>query len=139
MRNICIFLIKPDALELGLVDEIKQEIVFEELTIITEKTVHLDETTIRAYQPALNLPSDYGEGWKQQVISFLTSRPVLVMIAKGSNAIAKSNRIKEIVRTRHLSDATPLDKIIRNLIHTASSLEDLNLSISIFFPELASD
>lgn len=133
--NICIFLIKPDAIEQGLASTIIDKIIATGLKIRLRKTVQLTEAMVRQYQPVLNMPSEHADGWQKKVIDFMTSRPVEVIVAEGTNALAESQRIKRMVRDSYLISNNHLDTIIRNLLHTADSVQDLELDLKVLCPE----
>ena len=136
MKNLAIFLIKPDAMALGLDSEIIQRITECNLTIINSRLVQLDEMKLRILQPVLNMPSDHGEEWKYEIIKFMTSRPVYAILAQGNDALIISNVIKKDLREKYISESDPaLTKIIYNLLHTASSEDDLRLGLTVLLPE----
>lgn len=137
MENLAIFLIKPDAIIQGIDNKIIKLITKYHLAVISRKMIRLDEQEVRTLQPVLNMPSEYGEGWKNEVIKFMTSRPVCIILAQGNDALSVSNVIKKNLRKKYIPKSVPdLHKIIYNLLHTASSKEDLCLNLTVLFPEL---
>ena len=133
--NVCIFLIKPDAIEQGLASTIIDKIIAVGLKIRLQKTVQLTEAMVRQYQPVLDMPSEHTDGWQKMVIDFMTSRPVEVIVAEGINALAESQQIKRMVRDNYLISNDRLDIIIKNLLHTADSAQDLELDLKVLCPE----
>ncbi len=137
MKNYSVLLIKPDAIRKNLLWIILQEIIKKKLNIVAYKIIKLDESCVRYYQPVLNMPSDFGEAWKQDVINFMTSVPVMVVLIEGQDALQKTDVLKKEIRSRYMPEgANFLFKKIRNLLHTPSNKSDLLLDLNLFFPEI---
>lgn len=137
MENYSILLVKPDAMQEDTLKIIFQKIIEKELSIISCKIIKLDENSVRYYQPVLNIPSDFGETWKQDVINFMTSSPVMVILVKGQEALQKTDVLKKEIRNRYIPEkASFSSRKIRNLLHTPSNESDLLLDLNLFFPEI---
>lgn len=135
MSNVALVLIKPDAYERGLREVIFRELDAEGLAVVTTKVLSLDEKTIRAYQPVLNEPSEFGEGWKTEVVEALSLHPVEVLIVKGENALIKARSIKKRMRSKHCPGTDYQSRVIYNLLHTADDPSELKNNIAVLIPE----
>jgi|GEM_PF-3308692 len=138
MLEKALVLIKPDSYERGLHSEIFQRIEESNLKIVARKILMLTEEMIRAYQPVLNEPSEFGEGWKNEVILALTRLPVEILIVEGDDAILKISLLKRQMRAEYCYGCDYQSRVIFNLIHSADNISELENNINILFPEIAS-
>ncbi|MCD6208035.1 MAG: nucleoside-diphosphate kinase [Methanosarcinales archaeon] len=127
-------MIKPDGVQRGLIGEIISRIERKGLRIVAIRMHRITEDVARRH---------YAEHVKKpffsSLVDFITSSPVVLMIAEGENAVA-------VMRT--ISGATnPLEALVgtirgdygldvgRNLIHSADSLESAEREIAIHFTD----
>ena len=135
MSNIAIVLIKPDAYERNLHGEILRRLEENGLKVVARKIVLLDEEIIREYQPILNEPSEFGEGWKSEAIEALSRCPVEVLVVKGEGALAKTYLLKKQIRSEYCHGPDYRSRVIFNLIHTADDHLELKKNIEVLIPE----
>jgi nucleoside diphosphate kinase len=135
LLDIALVLIKPDSFVRDLDALIIQQLEEQELEIVAKKIVQMDEQMIRAYQPILNEPSEFGEEWKTEAIVALTSRPVAVLIVRGEDAMQKTLLLKKQIRSKYCPGSDYQSRIIFNLLHTADSPSELENNINVLFPE----
>lgn len=136
MGELAIIMIKPDAIRRNLTGEIISLIRQADLHITSTKNIQLTESTIRAFQPVMNEPSEFGEEWKQEVIVALSATPVIVLLVSGENALTKSNRIKRLIRKQYAPGDHYLHRVVHNLIHATDTVDEINNHLRIFFPEM---
>ena len=134
VRERTFVMIKPDAVQRGLIGEIIKRIENAGLKIVAMKfIVPTLEQAQKHYE--VHKDKDFYEG----LVKFITSSPSVPMIVEGKDAVA---------RVRQLMGKTkPLDAEVgsirgdlvmdigRNLIHGADSLENAKKEMSIYFDE----
>lgn len=135
MNELAMALIKPDAFVRNLDATILHILQENGLSIVARKMVQLNEDMIRAYQPILNEPSEFGEGWKMEAIDALSVRPVLVLLVSGENAIERATFLKKKIRSIYCIDSGYQDRVIFNLLHTADNISELENNVRILIPE----
>ena len=132
MMERTLVLIKPDAMQRGLVGDIVSRLESRGLKIVAIKMLKMDEATARRhYEPHVNLPFFKG------LVQFITSTPLIAMVLEGDGAI-------EI--TRNTMGATnPVDAVPgtirgdlsidigRNLVHGSDAPETAEKEINLFF------
>lgn len=127
-------LLKPDALQRGLIGRIIGRLEDRGLKLTGLKLVHLDMTTARTHYEA-----HLDKSFFASLAGFMTSRPIIAMALEGKNAV-------EIVR-KTMGDTDPqqaspgtirgdfgLD-IGRNLVHGSDSLGAAERELVIFFED----
>ena len=125
-------IIKPDAVERNLVNEIKDIFTKNKLNIKDSKKIHISKDEAAEFYKVHQSKPFYND-----LCSYLSSGPIVVMILEGENAI-KANR--------HLMGATnPKDaeentirklygiSIDKNSVHGSDSLENAKKEIEFFF------
>lgn len=125
-------LIKPDALQRGLVGTIIARLEARGLKIVAAKMLHMDEALARQhYAPHVNKPFFPG------LQAFITSAPIIALVWEGKDAV---DAIRSIMGDTDPVKARPgtirgdlaLD-IGRNLIHGSDSPEAAHVEIALFF------
>jgi nucleoside-diphosphate kinase len=136
MSDRTLVLLKPDAVERGLVGEIVQRFELKGLTIVAMDLRTLDAETLgRHYE------EHAGKGFYDDLVAFMSRGPVVAMVLEGPEDTW------EVVRT--LVGATNPCKadpgsirgdlgilLTENLVHGSDSLASATREISIFFPDL---
>jgi nucleoside-diphosphate kinase len=125
-------LLKPDAVQRGLVGEIVSRLERRGLKFVAMKLMKVsDELATRHYEAHVGKP--FFEGLKR----FITSSPLVAMVVEGENAV-------DLVRTT-MGATNPKDSapgtvrgdfaltIGMNLIHGSDSLESAEREINLFF------
>jgi nucleoside-diphosphate kinase len=136
MSDRTLVLLKPDAVERGLIGQIVQRFELKGLTIVAMDLRTLDaETLARHYE------EHAGKGFYDDLVAFMSRGPVVAMVLEGPEDTW------EVVRT--LVGATNPRKadpgsirgdlgilLTENLVHGSDSLASATREISIFFPNL---
>ncbi|NUJ97512.1 nucleoside-diphosphate kinase [Candidatus Gracilibacteria bacterium] len=127
-------LLKPDAIQRGLVGEIIARLEKRGLKIVAMKTMQLDETILKEHYAHLASKPFFPE-----IVSYMTICPVVALIVEGPNAIAALRNT--------LGATNPLEAVpgtIRgdyalsigfNLIHASDGEEAAVAEIKRFFKE----
>ena len=125
-------IIKPDAVQRGLVGEIVQRFERRGLKIVGMKFLQVsDELARRHYAVHAERPFFAG------LISYITSSPVVAMVVEGTNAIAI---VRNTVGATKPAEATPGSiradfgvEIGRNLVHASDGPETSATEIALWF------
>ena len=133
------FMIKPDGVGRGLVDEITKRIEKADLKIVKKnKLAVTQELAAGLYAPHL------GKHFYQGLLNFIISGPVVVTVVEGDKAIGCVREIMGATDPREaaagtirgdLKEANVLNHegIIKNLVHGSDSPESAKREIAIFF------
>ena len=127
-------IIKPDAVERGLVEEIKNMFIKNNLKIVNEKKLHINkEEALEFYKVHQSKP------FYDKLCSYLSSGPIAVMILEGNNVIMENRRIMGATDPK---DAEPNTirklygiSIDKNSVHGSDSEETAKKEISFFFKD----
>lgn len=127
-------IIKPDAVAKNVIGQIYSRFEDAGFKIIAAKMIHLDEVmaggfyAIHKERPFFN-----------DLISFMTSGPVIVQVLEGENAVAKH---REILGATNPEEASPgtiradfAETLDENAVHGSDSLENAAIEIAYFFGE----
>jgi nucleoside-diphosphate kinase len=127
-------IIKPDAVQRGLVGEIIKRFEQRGLRIIGMKFLQMSEAlakkhyAVHAERPFFNA-----------LVSYITSAPVVVMALEGTNAVAAARATIGATKPHEASAGTIRGdfglEIGRNLVHGSDSVENGVLEVANFFTE----
>lgn len=135
--NRTLVICKPDAVERGLSGEILARLERKGLTLVAAELRHLDRTVA-----ASHYAEHEGKGFYEDLITFITRSPVLLLVLEGPEGTW------EIVRTMMgpTNPAAAPSGTIRgdfgtvmteNLIHGSDGPESAEREVALFFPHLA--
>jgi len=127
-------IIKPDAVQRGLIGDIITRFERRGLKIVAMKLMHISrELAARHYAVHVGKPFYNG------LIEYITSRPVVVMAIEGKKAI---QIVRNTMGTTNPVDAAPGTirgdyglEIGRNLVHGSDGAETAAFELELFFPE----
>ena len=136
MADRTLVLLKPDAVERGLVGEIVSRFERKDLRIVAMDLRRLDEVTL-----ARHYEEHQGKGFYADLVSFMSRGPVVAMAVEGPEDTW------EVVRTMmgatNSAKAAPGTirgdlsvQFTENLVHGSDSAESAQREIGIFFPDL---
>ena len=125
-------IIKPDAVGQNQIGNIIEYFERDGLSIIAAKMMHLTSDQAKAFYEVHKERPFY-----QELVDFMTSGPVLIMVLEGDSAIVKNRRImgatdpsKADAGTIRGDFATSIE---RNAIHGSDSQETAKHEIGFFF------
>ena len=125
-------IIKPDAVERNLENEIK--LIFEKnkLKIIKSKKVKISKNEAEEFYKVHQTKPFYDD-----LCSYLSSGPIVVMILEGENAITKNRQLMGATDPSKAEEGT-LRKmygisIDKNSVHGSDSVENGEIEIDFFF------
>jgi len=126
-------IIKPDAVAKNVIGKIYQRFEDAGLKIIASKMAHLSE------QEAGQFYAVHKERpFFKDLVSFMTSGPVMIQVLEGEGAIAKN---RELMGATNPKDAAPgtiradfAESIDANAVHGSDAPETAAVEVSFFFP-----
>tara|TARA_X000001036_G_C20032689_1_gene543407 strand:- start:63 stop:464 length:402 start_codon:yes stop_codon:yes gene_type:complete len=127
-------IIKPDAVERNLVEEIKNIFIKNNLKIVNEKKLHINkEEALEFYKVHQSKP------FYDKLCSYLSSGPIVVMILEGKNVIMENRRIMGATDPKN-AEADTIRKLYgisidKNSVHGSDSEETATKEINFFFKD----
>ncbi len=125
-------IIKPDAVERNLEENIKNIFIKNNLTIKDSKKIHISKDEASEFYKVHQAKPFYDD-----LCSYLSSGPIIVMILEGENAVKKN---REIMGATNPKEAKPNTirklygiSIDKNSVHGSDSLENAKQEINFFF------
>lgn len=125
-------IIKPDAVGQNMIGNIIEYFEKEGLSVVAAKMMHLSAEQAQAFYAVHKERPFFGE-----LVEFMTSGPVMVMVLEGENAITRNREImgatdptKAAPGTIRADFATSID---RNAIHGSDSSQTAKSEITFFF------
>ena len=125
-------IIKPDAVAQNMIGNIIEYFEREGLSVVAAKMLHLTVDQAKAFYAVHKDRPFFGE-----LVEFMISGPLLVMVLQGENAIARNREImgatdpaKAKPGTVRADFATSID---RNAVHGSDSQETAKAEIEFFF------
>ncbi len=125
-------IIKPDAVGQNMIGNIIEYFEREGLNVVGAKMLHLSEEQAKAFYAVHKERPFYKE-----LVTFMTSGPVLVMVLEGENAVTRNREImgatdpsKAATGTVRADFATSIE---RNAVHGSDSLKTAKEEVSFFF------
>ena len=127
-------IIKPDAVAKNVVGEITSRFEKAGLRVVASKMVQLSEREAGGFYAEHKERPFY-----KDLVSFMTSGPVIVQVLEGENAILKN---REIMGATNPANAAPgtiradfADGFTENAVHGSDAPETANQEIAYFFSE----
>lgn len=132
MTENTLSIIKPDAVGKNNIGEIITKLEKGGLRIIAAKMMHLTQDQAKAFYAVHQERPFYHD-----LVSFMTTGPVLVMVLEGENAVAKN---REIMGATDFKKAAPgtiradfAESIEANAVHGSDSVDNAKIEIAYFF------
>ena len=134
MNNIehTLSIIKPDAVERNLQDEIKNEFKKNNFLISKEKKIHLSKTEAEQFYKVHQSKPFYND-----LCNYLSSGPIIVMCLEKENAVLDNRTLMGATNPKEAKDGTLRKKyglsIDKNSVHGSDSVENAKIEIDFFF------
>ncbi|AAT43868.1 nucleoside-diphosphate kinase [Picrophilus oshimae] len=130
----CLILVKPDGVERNLIGEVISRFERKGLAIKALKMMRVTREQAEDHYSVHRLKPFFDD-----LVSYLTSGPIVAMIVEGNNAIASSRMLAGATDGSKAAPGTirgdfSLD-IERNIVHASDSLESYEHEYKIFFNE----
>ena len=125
-------IIKPDAVERNLIEDIKSIFIKNNLVIKENKKIHVTKEEAAEFYKVHQSKPFYND-----LCAYLSSGPILVMILEGNGAIALNRKLMGATNPK---DAEPNTirklygiSIDKNSVHGSDSVENASKEINFFF------
>ena len=127
-------IIKPDAVERHLEDEIKQMFLEKGFKIIKEKKIQIEKTEAELFYQVHQTKPFYSD-----LCTYLSSGPIVVMIIEKENAIKENRNLMGATNPKDADEGTIRKKygisIDKNSVHGSDSVENAKKEIDFFFKD----
>ena len=127
-------IIKPDAVERGLENEIKKIFEKKGFSIIKEKKIQIDKSEAEKFYKIHETKPFYND-----LCSYLSSGPILAMVLEKENAVLENRKLMGATNPKDADDGTIRNKygisIDRNSVHGSDSIENAKTEIDFFFSD----
>ena len=127
-------IIKPDAVERNLSEEIKQEFKKNGFVISKEKKIKLEKNEAEKFYQVHQSKPFYND-----LCSYLSSGPIVVMVLERENAILENRKLMGATDPAKAEEGTIRKKygisIDKNSVHGSDSPENAKVEINFFFKD----
>ena len=136
MSNIeqTLSIIKPDAVERNLSEEIKQEFKNKGFNILKEKKIKLEKSEAEKFYKVHQSKPFYND-----LCSYLSSGPIVVMILEKESAVLENRKLMGATDPSKAEEGTLRKKygisIDKNSVHGSDSLDNAKIEIDFFFKD----
>ena len=125
-------IIKPDAVERNLVNEIKNMFTKNKLNIKESKKIHISKDEAAEFYKVHQSKPFYND-----LCAYLSSGPIVVMILEGENAIKSNRNLMGATNPKDANENTIRKlygiSIDKNSVHGSDSLDNAKKEIEFFF------
>jgi len=127
-------IIKPDAVAKNVIGEIYSRFESAGFKIVAAKMLHLDEIMAGGFYAV-----HQDRPFFKDLISFMTSGPVMVQVLEGENAVARHREIMGATNPQEATSGTIradfAESLDENAVHGSDSIENAAVEIAYFFGE----
>ncbi|HVG62660.1 MAG TPA: nucleoside-diphosphate kinase [Hyalangium sp.] len=127
-------IIKPDGLEKGIIGKIISKFEEKGLKPVAIRLQHLSQAQAEGFYAVHKARPFF-----KDLVSFMISGPVVLMVLEGENAVAANREIMGATNPANAAEgtirkefATSIDK---NTVHGSDSLENAKIEVAYFFRE----
>ena len=125
-------IIKPDAVERNLTEEIKNIFTKNKLIIKDSKKIHINKDEAAEFYKIHQSKPFYND-----LCSYLSSGPIVVMILEGENAVITNRKLMGATNPKYAEENTIRKlygiSIDKNSVHGSDSPDNAKKEISFFF------
>ena len=127
-------IIKPDAVERNLDNEIKQMFINNGFNILKEKKIQIEKSEAEKFYKVHETKPFYTD-----LCSYLSSGPIVAMILEKKNAVADNRKLMGATNPKDAENGTIRKKygisIDKNSVHGSDSAENAKIEIDFFFKD----
>ena len=125
-------IIKPDAVERNLQDEIKKKFIQNGFNIKNEKKIQISKNEAEEFYKVHQSKPFYGE-----LCSYLSSGPIVVMILEREDAVLENRKLMGATDPAKAEEGTLRKKygisIDKNSVHGSDSIDNAKIEVNFFF------
>ena len=136
MSNIeqTLSIIKPDAVERNLQDQIKKEFKVNGFEILNEKKIHITKEEAEKFYKVHESKPFYND-----LCAYLSSGPIVVMKLQKVNAVLENRKLMGSTNPDDAEEGTLRRKygisIDKNSVHGSDSVENAKIELDFFFKD----
>ena len=136
MSNIeqTLSIIKPDAVERNLENEIKEIFKHKGFSILKEKKIQIEKSEAEKFYKVHETKPFYSD-----LCAYLSSGPIVVMVLEKNNAVLENREIMGATNPNDANEGTIRKKygisIDKNSVHGSDSVENAKIEIDFFFKD----
>ena len=127
-------IIKPDAVERNLDNEIKEMFTNKGFKIIKDKKIQIAKTEAEQFYKVHETKPFYND-----LCAYLSSGPIVVMVLEKENAVLGNRELMGATKPEHAEEGTIRKKygisIDKNSVHGSDSVENAKIEIDFFFKD----
>ena len=127
-------IIKPDAVERNLDNDIKQIFIENNFKIIKDKKIQISKSEAEEFYKVHETKPFYND-----LCSYLSSGPIVVMILEKENAVLSNRELMGATDPKKANEGTIRKKygisIDKNSVHGSDSVENAKIEIDFFFKD----
>ena len=127
-------IIKPDAVERNLEEQIKELFIKNNFKIVKQKKVQLDKKDAELFYKVHETKPFYNE-----LCDYLSSGPIVVMVLEKENAVLGNRELMGATNPKDAEEGTIRKKygisIDKNSVHGSDSVENAKIEIDFFFKD----
>ena len=127
-------IIKPDAVERNLDNEIKEMFKGNNFSIQKEKKIQIDKSEAEKFYKVHETKPFYND-----LCNYLSSGPIVVMILEKENAVLANRKLMGATNPKDAEEGTIRKKygisIDKNSVHGSDSIENAKIEINFFFKD----
>ena len=127
-------IIKPDAVERNLENEIKNMFKNNGFSILNEKKIQIEKSEAEKFYKVHETKPFYND-----LCAYLSSGPIVVMVLEKDNAVFENRELMGATNPQDAEDGTIRKKygisIDKNSVHGSDSVENAKIEIDFFFKD----
>ena len=127
-------IIKPDAVERNLDNEIKEIFINKGFKIINDKKIQIAKTEAEQFYKVHETKPFYDD-----LCTYLSSGPIVVMVLEKENAVLGNRKLMGATKPEDAAEGTIRKKygisIDKNSVHGSDSVENAKIEIDFFFKD----
>ena len=127
-------IIKPDAVERNLENEIKEMFKSQGFSILKEKKIQIEKSEAEKFYKVHETKTFYND-----LCDYLSSGPIIVMVLEKENAVLGNRELMGANNPENADEGTIRKKygisIDKNSVHGSDSVENAKIEISFFFKD----
>ena len=125
-------IIKPDAVERNLENEIKEMFISNGFTILKKKKIQIEKSEAEKFYKVHETKPFYND-----LCAYLSSGPIVVMVLEKDNAVLGNRELMGATNPEDAEEGTIRKKygisIDKNSVHGSDSVENAKIEIDFFF------
>ena len=127
-------IIKPDAVERNLQEEIQKNFLENGFTIKNQKKIQISKAEAEEFYKVHQAKPFY-----EELCNYLSSGPIIAMILEKENAVADNRKLMGATNPKNAEEGTIRKKygisIDKNSVHGSDSVENAKIEIDFFFKD----